>query len=139
MFAHFTHNIQRKTNLGFVLDSWDDNTVWDAISLQEITNDTMNGEEKSEVCIIKDIGRGHHTVIISPQKIGHMRVAVVVHRRWARTLRSTDSSSLGRSLSVDLQMRNGGAIRITSSHIPSAIKCSCGEVEMLLRSATSAP
>lgn len=135
MFVHFTHNIQRenRNDFGFILDSWGDNTMWDALSLQEIMNDTVDGEEKNEVCIIKDAGRGHHAVVIAPKKTGHMRVAVAVHHRWTGTARSTGSSSLGRILSVDLLMHNGGTIRVISSHIPSAITCSCDDVELHLR------
>lgn len=87
----------------------------------------------NEVYIIKDVGRGHHTVSVAPQKAGHMRVAVAVHHRWARTIRSTASSSLGHSLSVDLLIHNGGTIRVISSHIPSSINCPCDEVELHLR------
>lgn len=124
---------KNKDDLGFLLNSWDDNMMWDALSLQEVTNESYSDEDKKdEVTIIKDVGRGRRTVVIAPQKPGHMRVAVAVHHRWAKPIRSTTASSLGRSLRVDLLMRNGSTIRIITSHIPSSINCTGDEIELHL-------
>lgn len=90
-----------------------------------------NGEDNTEdTTILRDQGRGRHTIVLAPQRRGHFRVAVAVHNRWSRTIVSTRTSSLGRGIAVGLQMRNGLNMQVISAHIPSAINMKFDEVEL---------
>lgn len=131
-FTHFTHNVQRKNiaDLTLILGSWDDSSIWDSISIQEITNNASDDFDNDEPVVLREVGRGRHTVVLSPQRRVHFRVAVVVHHRWASSVVATKSSFRWCSVCIDLRVKQGVCVRIISSHIPSAINCSHEEIEL---------
>lgn len=93
-------------------------------SLQEVLNDSSGDGDSgtTDVEVLKGCcGRGRHLVFIDPSRLGHHRVAVVVHRRWSRCVCATRVS--GRSISVTLRSHNDGRLQVISSHLPSSIGC----------------
>lgn len=109
--------------------------MWDALSLQEImknhtdVGDGSGKEMESPIEIMRHIGKGRH-MVLAPQKAGHMRVAIAVHRRWTDAVRATHCASMGRSISLDLLTKPGAVARIISGHIPSNINCAADEIEL---------
>lgn len=102
--------------------------------MQEVTNShSGDGGEGEGVTILRDQGRGRHTVVLAPQRRGHFRVAIVVHNRWSRTIVSSRTSSLGRTIAVGLRMRNGLNLQVISSHLPSGINMKSDEVELRIQ------
>lgn len=127
MLIHWSHNLHSKSfrDIGAILNSWDEEERWDLLSWQEIVGDD-GMSNADEVRIIKEMGKGKHTVALSPMRRGTYRVAVVVHRRLAPYIQQATYAPGGRTVSIIVKIGNR-KVQVVSSHLPSTMGHSTDE------------
>lgn len=116
------------------MDFWDSDSIWDAISFQELVGAYTSDEAKGgdECTKLRGEGQGRHVVLLGPWTHGALRVAVAVHRRWTRYIGSTAAARGGRSFAVTLQPPARRPKQVLSAHMPSVIGYNSDDYEFHL-------